>query len=313
MVPRFQPHHTARIADRLLNGRRTGSELGLLACWVGKDLSFDLSAQSEFIAHVRRLLGFPVQEEVLRNSCAGVFGTTIDPARLMFWCWRIAANRDRLKAGRDVPGWHGLLCDQYAPVQIVHAKPGRSFKDYLGVILTFRVIDGFACPVEFERWFPQRFLWILARELGLNTWRDRPGKFLGIGEQLVGMRLTVLLTPRDSRSREPSTDITFDRYQGNQFRTHNRQLARERTKPCPAGYHRLCHKCPLGLDQCPTNRPDSIARACRPVTLELLGCVRCRKDTWHDAGKCIECRRAYPPRVRTVSSTGVMPRTFMAP
>ena len=308
----FSPHFTARIADRLLFGRDGDVDPGLLARWSGRDVGLDLAAREEFMRQVRRLLGFHVRDEALRNTCGPLLGVPIEPGRLIFWCWHVAANREVLKAGREVPCKCLLWGKLWAPVEIVHAKPGQSIKGVFGIILTFRVIDGPMCSVHFERWFPRKFLWILARELGLTTWRDRPGRFTGEPAQLVGMRLTVNLMPRDPHATEPSDRIMFERFKGEAFRNYNRRLVRERQKPCPAGYRWACHKCTLGRDFCPAGESGSLARACRPVSLVQRGCLQCRQDTWHDAGTCMECRRRSPPLPEMVSYVNRIPPSLVA-
>ena len=310
MPAKFTPHLTARVANRLLFGR-DDVDSGLLARWSGRDVGLNPAAHEEFMRQVRRLLGFRVCEEALRNTCIFVLGIPIDAGRLIFWCWHVAANRELLKAGREVPPGCSLWGKLWAPVEIVHAKPGQSFKGTAGYILTFRVIDGPLCPVHFERWFPNKFLWIIAKMLGLNTWRDRPGKFKGDSLQLVGMRLAVNLIPRDAHTREPTDSITFERVKGEAFHDCNRRLVRERQRPCPAGHYWACHNCSLGRDTCPAGQRGSLPRACRPVTLEQRGCLQCKADTWHDAGTCMKCRRANPPIPETSSYVNRIPPSLV--
>ena len=142
-----------------------------------------------------------------------------------------------------MPSWRGLIRELHAPAQIIHAKPGQSFKGRFGTILTFRVIDGPACPARFEQWFPRRFLWIMARGLGLIRPRARVRRYRGEATQLVGMRLVPQLKPRYQRRDELSLDLSFDLWSADQFREYNRRLARERAKPCPSDYNWPCSHC----------------------------------------------------------------------
>jgi hypothetical protein len=312
MSSEYKPHITDRIARRLLFGRDAGSEPSLLATWSGRDLTFDLRAQDELVQHVRRLLGFSVPGEALRHACCPLLSSQIDRGKLAFWCWHMAANREALMAGREFLSMSTVWGARWAPVEIVHVKPGRSFRDRAGFILTFRVVDGPLCPLHFEHWFPLRFLWVLARELGLSTWRSVRSSYAGKPLQLVGMRLTVQLKSRDPHEREPTESITFERYRGEPFRAYNRRLACARQKPCPLGSPGPCHICSAGPDGCPAGRSGSQRRACRPVSLQRLGCLQCRKDTWHDAGTCMNCRRDNPPYPNTTAYTDRIPPTMLA-
>jgi len=299
MIPTFSPQHTERIAKRLLYGRPKKSEPGLLEQWVGKDLVLQLDAQAEFIRHVRQLLGFSIPEESLKSSCSCVFvRSTITHELLTFWAWHLAANRDGLRRGCSLSSWNGIVGKLWAPVEIIHAKRGRSPRDRCGVILTFRIIDGPACPVTFERWFPDRFLWIMAKELGLSWRRQKRSRFTGNPPEYVGMRLSVNLKPRCRTDGNPTNNFAFERYRGGQFMAFNQRLMRERAKPCPAGYTWECVQCSLGRDYCPANKPQSLSRACRPVSLWFLPCATCGKDTLHDRGECVICRKKNPPQVK---------------
>lgn len=300
MVPTFNVQHSIRLADRLLHGRPAKSEPGLLETWCGQDLSREFKRQLEFADHVRRLLGFPVSQFTVWGSGGKLFAGPITQERLTFWCRRIAGNRQCLKDDTVVSPWTGLWREKWAPVEITRAKRGLSFKDRDGTILTFRVLDGPACPFEFERWFPNKSFWTFAAELGPNQRGRRKHRYQGNRGELVGMRLAVLLAPQERHIDEPTEFLKFDRYAGDGFRAYNQRLVRERSKPCPAGYIDPCHECVVGLDQCPTNTPGCMPRACRPVTLRAATCKLCEGKTWHDAGQCMRCQRLFPPKTKFI-------------
>ncbi len=113
------------------------------------------------------------------GSGGKIFAGPITKELLTFWCRRIAGNRHQLKDDTAVSLWIGLWREKWAPVEITRAKGGLSFKDLAGTILTFRVLDGPACPAEFERWFPNGALWSIAAELGPNMRGRRKHRYTG--------------------------------------------------------------------------------------------------------------------------------------
>ena len=170
----------------------------------------------------------------MRNTCIFVLGIPIDAGRLIFCCWHVAANRELLKAGREVPPGCSLWGKLWAPVEIVHAKPGQSFKGTAGYILTFRVIDGPLCPVHFERWFPNKFLWTIAKILehmeppGYRQARPRPKRKL---EPLLPIINEILKQDQHApRKQRHTAKRIFDR-----LRTEHGMAVATRSSRTPCG------------------------------------------------------------------------------
>ena len=290
MDVRFKPHVTERRFKKLAYGSKTHD--GLLSTWVGIDVRDDLDGQYRMADQARRLLGQDILIEVLRTTLGSVHTGVITSAALRFVCWRIAANTEQLLSDRPIVPWSGLRKQVVAPVQVVHTRFGWSSGDKKrpGAILSFRVIDGELCPVRFHRWFPSKFLYILAKDIGILSWKmDKP--YQGRFAQLYGMRFVAQLAP----SQYDRDAITIERHAAGQFESYNKHLLRRRAKDCPVGYQWECDRCTLGEDHCPDKKP--VSRACRPVSLTVINCSLCGEGTWHDDGSCVRCWKRQPVSV----------------
>lgn len=278
---RFKPHVTAKRFEKLAYG--TLNQSGLAQEWVGLDLSSDYEAQMQMAEHARQLLGVDVLVNTVHASLGPLFAGTIRLDALEFLCWRLAANTDLLTTDRAVPVWEGLRETAVVPVQVVRATFGYSLgkQPRLGSQLTFRIIDGPLCPVRFSRWFPKKFLFVIARDIGISSYRAR-ASFSGNHNQLYGMRFVAQIGP----SSFDRSAINIERHMVGQFEAYNRKLMRLRANPCPLEYSWPCHTCSIGEDKC----PESL-RACRPTTLQSIRCAVCGQDTWHDVGKCLRCAK----------------------
>jgi len=284
-MARFNPGTTERRARRVAFGS-VNSKAGLVPTWAGSDLSNDSLAQAEFAAHAIELLGVDVPLHAMHASAMPLFLGPMTAAEIKFFSYRIAANAKPLSIEMPMPPWSGLHRPTLAPLQIVNAYAGwsRGKKPRHGTILTFRVIDGEACPLQFSRWFPQKFLWVLARELRISAPRAKH-PFRGKRAQLYGIRLQATLV----NSEYTEGAITFERFTVGQFTGYNKALMRLRDEPCPNRYAWPCHKCTLGEDNCPV-----AGRACREKTLLLSSCPVCNQQTYHEDSRCVVCRSRQP-------------------
>ena len=298
---RFRPHLTKRRFRKLAYGNR--SSTGLLEMWSNTDLSEDPSGQWEMAVHVRHLLD---DEETPTDSIYKTISTSfareMKKGHIEYMCWRIAANIGLLKAGGVIPeltnyvGGHLVV-----PLQVIHAKYGWSVGKNRrpGTILSFQVIDGCYCPFKFSRWFPNKFLFKFATELGINGFRAK-NRYKGVPTQLHGMRFVAEI----HNSKYDANTLTFDRFVVGQFEAFNKKLMAYRAKPCPAGYNWPCHLCTLGDSDCP-DEEENFSRACRPFTLTSKICGMCGETTSHDQGECIPCRRRPPAGYNPLGTVNV--------
>ena len=294
MRTKFNPRATTQRAKRLAFGT-PNSPPGLVPTWSGVNLINDYQGQLELAQQTVRLVGIDIALRVMQASATALFAGELRVEEIEFFCYRVASNLNVLTADTPLTPWRGVSQPLLAPLQIVHAKTGwsRANEPKLGTILTFRVIDGIACPIQFSRWFPQRFLWVLGREIGIAKFRAK-NPFVGDRAQLHGMRFIATLL----NSKYEANTLTFDRYAVGQFRGHNHALMRLRGEHCPADYTWHCYKCSVGEDKCPVE-----GRACRPRTLVLSSCAICNDQTYHDGTECVPCRKR-PPSIRSGGQHG---------
>jgi len=217
------------------------------------------------------------------DSSASLFGGELSCKEIEAFCYRMAANIDILQANVPVHTWRGLEYQLIAPLQVVRVRGGwsKGKKQIYGIILTFQVIDGFACPLKFDRWFPLKFLYVFARELGIGNHRAKQ-HYAGFPDMLYGMRFIATLM----ESKYDEKVLTFERYASGQFTGYNKALMKLRAEPCPKKYAWACHSCSLGGDDCPTKD-----RACRGLTLVTKFCRICNDDVIHDGDECVKCRK----------------------
>lgn len=290
MKIRFNPHTTERRALRMAYGSKTST--GLVSNWSGSYVGDDYVGQLRFAKQAVELLGVGSIATLHESGCE-LFSEEMTHKSILKFCRRVAANFELLVAGRPVLSWGGISDNVVAPLQIVHIKSGwsRGKKPVLGVSIKFRVIDGEACAVEFRRWFPIKFLFVFAKELGIGNYRTKH-HYSGGPNELYGMRFVATLV----NSEYERGAVTFERYAGGQFISYNRKLIALRGEPCPLGYSWECHACSYGEDECPAAKP--ISRACRPLTLCVQSCEMCGRDTQHDGEECMRCRKRRPNVVK---------------
>jgi len=290
MKVRFNTHTTERRATRMAFGSKT--TMGLVSDWSGIYIGDDYVSQLRFAKQAFELLGAGSIATLHESGCE-LFSKEMTLQSIFKFCRRISANIDLLSAGRPVLSWCGINDSLTAPLQVIHIQSGwsRGKKPVLGVSIKFRVIDGEACAEEFRRWFPTKFLFVFAKELGIGNYRAKQ-HYSGGPNELYGMRFVATLV----NSTYESGAITFERYAGGQFVSYNRKLITTRGEPCPLGYSWACHMCSYGEDDCPVTKP--ISRACRPLTLHVQSCDACGKDTQYDGEECMRCRKRRPNAVK---------------
>lgn len=253
---RFYPHLVEKKAHLILRGNNKAR--GIL-CWKGLSLKDDERLKAEFFYNLWILLG-KVSKQALVQTLLPIFTSDekLSEETLKFLAERLAANRDFLIIGEPFPlkpivGGHGTLC----PVEIIDVSKGYSLSSppKPGIVLKLKIIDGKFCPLTFKRWVSKKFLYILAKELGL---KGRKTSYSGNPRELVGMRFVALV----KRSEKTHT-VTFERFFVGQFKQHNVKLYKLRKTPCPKGIKVSCHSCFIGKDKCPVPK-----RACRPLTIK---------------------------------------------
>ncbi len=293
--PRFNVSAVERVVTRLLLGPRKGAARGMAKRWAQVDLSNDAQGELAFANDMIKLSGYDIPLSAMRSTCAacGLFIAPINVPTLTYACWRIAANLSSLAAGQSISAWSVTDLPVQAPLQIIGAKTGwsKGNKPRSGTSLLFKVVAGRACPLFMAQWFPNKFLYVLARDLGVGNYRAK-ARYEGERVQLCGMRLLGIL----AESKYDRGITCLEKFIVGQFKGYNERLMKLRRTPCPDGYEWDCHRCSLGADKC-----SDAQRACRLTSLSLSFCRLCGKDTWHEGDDCVPCRRR-PPRTRVMSN-----------
>ena len=203
--------------------------------YVGQQLPNATAELIPFAEHVQALLPFAVRTDVLAASATLLAGHPLESWELKFWARRLAAHRDQLAAGQPVAEWLGLTAPGWAPVEIIHTRVGYSTRGREGWIATLRVLDGVACPLLFEQWNPERFDYVLAKQLGLPR-LPRELSITWSPSILVGMRFLANLRVWDALGGPLSTrGLQFRERDTAPFRKRNIELFETRLGPCPIG------------------------------------------------------------------------------
>lgn len=236
-----------------------------------------------FVLAVGKLLGGTVPADALTETCMDLLGQDLTRRRLERFALRVAANAGRIRKGHAVRPWTAQLEDEWAPVAVLRAWPGRSRKDEPGYHFRVRVLAG--TPVGFrivKFWTGPQYNYV-ARELGFDYRKGRP---LQHPQQLVLLRFAAFFERRLSRDEPGFQQVHVT---GSMLR-HNEEVlsGRFRRGPgCPVrGFAHACHACWLGYADCPY--------AVHPKTYEQRICERCADpEAWHDPAEeldmCLAC------------------------
>jgi hypothetical protein len=181
----------------------------------------------------------------LQLSSRSFLNRLLTAERLNDFAWRIAGNIRTLKDGTPVTEWGMQLSEEWMPLVVTRAQPGRNRRDEPGHWISFRILAGSACPLIVRRFWTRPASRFVASRLGFNVRTERP--FLS-AEHFVGMLLYGLFEP----------DLSEDHPGFRQVRITARMLQHNVTlidgrkeKPCPtAGYLHACDACTIGYDRC---------------------------------------------------------------
>ena len=175
--------------------------------------------------------------DALFKTALPLLDSDLEEERAVELSYLIAGNIDRLKKGKAVHRWVGQPWEEWVAAKVieVHGHVGKEGKKFFTA--TFRVVSGLAAGITFNRSFPQKYLPILAGEIGFgrSKWKTMP-------KELSRMLFRIKLIPGDK--------LNFDEYRIVDD-VYNRFIIKKRRSPCPRGHTFNCTKCPVGADQCP--------------------------------------------------------------
>jgi len=217
----------------------------------------------DFVEDIWRALPAGTSLGAVFESLRPIAGKELTMPLLEEIMWRLAGNPGPLKDGHPVGIWTEQVQDEWMPVQAVRAVPGLNYKNQPGYFFTFRVLAGKACPSYIHKHWTRPACAVAAMHMGHSKkWGKYPYRN---AQQLVGLRLYVLVTPKLSQQGSPGF-----------FKTecppscvkHNREILSvrlgERPSSCPRGYIHDCHKCTVGYVECigGTHRENYVRSFC---------------------------------------------------
>lgn len=223
-----------------------------------------------FATYVRDRLGATVPFDPVYESCRVVAGETLTDAMLGDLAWRLAANVDRLKAGRAVLPWAGQAALEWVPVEVLAVAPGKNRRGKTVADCTLVSLAGSSASLRHRKRWTQAEYTFLSREFGYAGHHARPPLPFQSRDDLVGIRFMALMDPDRSTSSQPGF---------RQVRMTSTLLAgnlelikvRARVDPCPEGYTHQCHKCSLGRESC--------RFATHPLDYHWTACDACASDS----------------------------------
>lgn len=232
-----------------------------------------------------------VPAKALALSARAFLDRELEEDKLKEFAWRIAGNARTLKAGRAVFAWGMQAAEEWMPLLVTRAQPGRNRKDVPGHWITFLVLAGTACPMAVRRFWTRPQSSFVAGELGFNRKAERQ---FSSARGFVGMLLYGLFEPKlsEDKPRFHRVHVT------DTMRTHNVAMIEGRkAKPCPtAPFHftHPCEACTIGQDRCQL--------AVHPRTFVSGRCADCGEpDAMIDPDqpeRCVECSSGHRPKAK---------------
>jgi hypothetical protein len=224
-----------------------------------------------------------VRLDTLYESLRHLIGRTLTGEDCLVLAWRLAGNVRLLQTHTPVRPWQAQLADEWVPLQVVGALPGRTMRGKFGHYFMFRALSGTCCPMTLETFWTEGAASIIARNAGFSApWRSYPYRR---SLQLVGLRLTALIeqlrstrTPRFFQVQCPASVKRWNR----------EQVLRLRCRAgaeCPHGFTHSCDVCAVGYAECPAG--------CHRDTYVQQQCDGCGQIQYFDperrAVRCVEC------------------------
>lgn len=274
-IPRFDMKGIYRRRDRLMSRcvrpregvRVQGDELRALADSLRENLPQGISRDTVFES-VRYLAGSVLTAQVG-----------------MELCWRLAGNLRRLKAGTLAAPWTSQNINEWVPLQILRASPGRNQRGKIGYNYDFRVLAGSPCPMKIRAFWTRELIRLMTTRVGFSRWHSGPYPFHH-GEEMVGLRLLGELDTLRSQYSPTFYEVAVT----GSFQKWNRDnvlKVRCRVDPCPREFIHACRQCAVGYAECPasTHRRDYVQQFCHKCGQE---------DVWYDLDlsteRCMNCQ-----------------------
>jgi len=244
---------------------------------------FDTALEAVLPVFTSNLMGDPFTiEQTLHNLLSAVksgYPTKEDYATAAYI---MAANEGDLVSGKPLMPFDKLTVSEWVPVKALDYS-----KDYSpeseGGWMTFICLGGRPATYKFKKYCVNKFINVMkTRMFGLAKFSAHRA-----ASELVGLKTWVKLEPR-------FTDLSFSEFGITKaLEQDNKQLIRERSRPCVVGLSNPCTDCHIGIDTC--------HRATHYDTYEIHECPSCEDvNAWFRRGdehkSCIRCLNKYKAR-----------------
>lgn len=237
-----------------------------------------------FVDEIVAGLPGPIIRKTIQDSSMSLLNQTLTADDALMFCWRLAGNIDKLKAGKSVKSWLRQKTQEWVLCEIEHVLYQARYKKP-GHVLSFRVLTGEPVSLEVLQWWSNRKLGFIAtfrnemdHGLGFSRFRVKNGERVSDfpyedPRQYYGLRLFMLAMPQQANK-----DLTLSTAGYNSSTmAYNREIIRRRVRrlpqyACAYGYptEQSCHVCPYGADKCPA--------ACHAKTYQIGRCARCKES-----------------------------------
>ncbi len=227
--------------------RRERLRTRVLDQYVGTTVDGD--ALDRLTAALRTALPSGATGDAVFESVRYLAGKELTANEALRLAWRLAGNMPRLREGQAVGPWSAQPVNEWVPLQVLRAVPGRNSRDHRGTELSLRVLAGSPCPMRINAFWKRKAIRFVAYRVGFSRWRDGTYPFQK-AQQLVGLRFMGLIEAERSRTRPEFHELECPQSYVNWNRNEVLRLRLRVDQNCPNGWVHACHNCVVGYDEC---------------------------------------------------------------
>lgn len=202
-----------------------------------------------------QVLPATIRTDTVDESLSWCLGQTLSAELLSEVCSLMAGNLPQLRQARPVGPWRLQRYLEWSPAQILGCRRQPNPKGKPGASFHFRILAGSAVSLSVHKWWSSRQCRFYSTQLGFDRpWKQSARIYLA-PEQLVSLRLELLLSPDASSDEGPGfmrIGVSPALLKWNKSVIAGR--SRTSASQCPAGFppQRACHTCPHSLSVCPS-------------------------------------------------------------
>lgn len=188
------------------------------------------------------------QRGAVFESARLLAGRTLTSADAFKFAWRLAGNLPRLRNGLPVGEWAPQLQDEWVPVEVLAAWPGKNRQDEHGDDFLLHVLAGTPAASKVRLFWKTGAVHMVARRVGFSS---RRGHYrFTTSAQLVGLRFLAKVSAAKSTTTPSLYEVACPPSLVSWNRQHVLNLRLRIGERCPRNYTHECHRCAIGYDQC---------------------------------------------------------------